>query len=299
MKLGVLGPLTLTSGDNSYLPTAPKQRQRLSLLLANIGYEVSLGQCMEELWDGAPPRTAPSAVQTYVLQIRRLLAQVPEIGSLPQAHRILQTSTRGYLLSTDIGELDTDEFDRRLRAAQAVSRQRDPAAAAELYARALDVWRGPALADVELGPRLQLYVTALEESHLLALEERIEAELTLGRHHELLSELYVNVMRYPTNESLRAQLMLALFRSGRQVQALHAYRELRQALHNELGVDPSLKIRRLHQAILASDSSLDVDVPPERRLSLDLVRDSTVPSTRRWRGPMSPAHAGLAFRAVR
>jgi DNA-binding SARP family transcriptional activator len=255
-----------------YAPSAPKQRQLLAVLMVSIGHLVPLSHIIEELWDDAPPRTAASAIQTYVLQIRRALCRMPGIDSLSEAGNILQTRNGGYSLSRRAGRLDTEEFTDRLRQAKAAAQQNDPARTAWLYQEALGIWRGPALIDVPAGPRLQRHVTALEESRLQALEQRLEAELQLGRHHELLSELRMLVMRYPTNENLHAQFMIALFRSGRQVEALEAYNRLRGHLKSELGIETSARIRRIHQAILVSDPILETPVQSSSRITLDLIR---------------------------
>ncbi|MFC4908377.1 AfsR/SARP family transcriptional regulator [Actinomadura gamaensis] len=275
LDLGLLGPLLMNVDGRPFAPSAPKQRQLLALLMLNLGHVVPLSHIIEELWDDEPPRTAPSAVQSYVLQLRRLMCGMPGVGSLAVAGTVLQTKNGGYSLARERGRLDAEEFEDRLRQARAAARHGDPARTARLYHEALDIWRGPALIDVPAGPRLQRHITALEESRLQALEQRVEAELQVGRHHELLSELRMLVMRYPSNENLHAQFMIALFRSGRQVEALEVFTRLRAFVKSDLGIELSGRIRRLHQAILVSDPILETPVRAASPITLDLVRHDT------------------------
>ncbi|MCP2262592.1 DNA-binding transcriptional activator of the SARP family [Streptoalloteichus tenebrarius] len=271
MEFGVLGPLLMRENGVSYLPTAPKQRQLVALLLLNANRLVATDACMEELWGTHPPRSSVQTLQTYILQIRRALAASPTVGSLDAARRILVTGSRGYVLVVDPHSFDLFHFERWVAQGRSAQRDGDDRRVSHLFREALAVWRGPALMDVHIGQRLHTHLVGLEESRLCTLEQCFEAELRLGRHHELLSELSALASQHPVHENLQAQYMLALYRSGRQAQALAVFRQLRRTLAEELGLEPSQRIRRLHEAMLAVDPVLDVDAPSAPRLSLDLA----------------------------
>lgn len=274
MRFGILGPLLASEGDKSYVPTAPKQRQLMALLLMNANQVVPTAACIEEIWESRPPASALSTLQTYVLQLRRILGRAPSIRSAGTAKQILSTHANGYLLVASLDDFDLHRFSNTARQARlAAGRQHDRAASA-LFAEALTIWRGPALADVKAGPLLRARLSGIEESRLTVQEERIEADLRLGRHHELLSELCVLTAQHPTHENLYAQFMVALYRSGRHAEALEAFRRLRRVLADELGIEPSPRMHRLHQAVLACDPQLDVPIEENLRLSLDLVSGS-------------------------
>ncbi|MFF5232901.1 BTAD domain-containing putative transcriptional regulator [Dactylosporangium sp. NPDC000521] len=273
MKLGVLGPLLLCADGAIKVPTAPKQRQLLALLLLNANQVVPVSQCIEELWEYNPPASAVSTLHTYIMQLRRILRLGNERDTTCAGR--LVTRDRGYLFVSRQGELDVDAFEDRLRdSRQALTDGDDPAAAAALR-DALAVWRGPALVDVQPGPVLRTWLASLEESRLSTIERRIEVDLRLGRHQELIGELSALVERHPVHENLHAHLMLALYRSGRQVHALEVFTRLRTVLSDELGLEPSPALRRLHQAVLSFDPALDappVHVPSRFSIDLDLGR---------------------------
>ncbi|MGI5175643.1 AfsR/SARP family transcriptional regulator [Dactylosporangium sp. CA-152071] len=273
MKLGVLGPLLLCADGAIQVPTAPKQRQLLALLLLNANQVVPVSQCIEELWEYNPPASAVSTLHTYIMQLRRILRLGNERDATCAGR--LVTRDRGYLFVSRQGELDVDAFEDRLRdSRQALGDGDDPAAAAALR-DALAVWRGPALVDVQPGPVLRTWLASLEESRLSTIERRIEVDLRLGRHQELIGELSALVERHPVHENLHAHLMLALYRSGRQVHALEVFTRLRTVLSDELGLEPSPALRRLHQAVLSFDPALDappVHVPSRFSIDLDLGR---------------------------
>lgn len=252
----------------SYTPTAPKQRQLLALLLLNANEVVSTGTCIEELWEDAPPNSALSTLQSYILQLRRSLRRVPRIGSLQAARGILETRDGGYLLAVADGELDADRFWGLVREGRAALRHDDERGSARL-AEALRLWHGAALSDVQRGPVLRAYLVGLEEERVSVHEQRIAADLRLGRHQELLGELSGLTVRYPTHESLHAQFMLALYRAGRRTQALEVQRRLSAVLRTELGLDPSPRLRRLHQAILMGDAAIDAPADTDGVLSAD------------------------------
>ena len=192
---------------------------------------------IEALWQDEPPDTAQKAVQVYVSQLRKLLGR-----------ERLQTKPPGYLLRVDDGELDLARF-RTLRAE-------------ERPHEALSIWRGPPLGDFAYQQFAQAEIARLEEQRLACLEDRIECDLAAGLHADLVGELEELVADSPLRERLRGQLMLALYRSGRQAEALDAYQEARTALVDELGIEPSRELRELHQAILNQDPALDLIAPP-------------------------------------
>ncbi|HEX6340536.1 AfsR/SARP family transcriptional regulator [Umezawaea sp.] len=257
MRIRVLGPLEATANGRSVLPTAAKPRQVFALLALRAGQVVPVATLVEELWGERPPRSSRTTLQTYVMQLRRLLGD--------DATGVLATRFGGYLLDVPPECVDVHEYERLARSGRHAAEAGDFESAARLLLAALDVWRGPALVDVPTGESLSIEVTRLEESRLSAVESRIAADMRCGRHHVLLSELAVLTARYPMNENLCAQHMIALFRSGRQWQALDAFKALRGALVDELGVEPSGSLRELQRAILRSDARLDRAVPRETR----------------------------------
>lgn len=274
MEYAILGPLGMRENGRSYTPTAPKQRQLLALLLLNANKVVSAGTCIQELWEERPPATALSTLQSYILQLRRILRNVPDagldVGGARDARRVLETRDGGYLLNVRAGDLDVTKFMSLVHEGR-IALRRDDFAASALLARALNIWQGAALADVHIGPILRTHLTRLEEERISVQEQRIEADLRLGRHHELIGELSALTMECPTHENLHAQLMLALHRSGRRIQALEVVQRLYQVLHDELGLGPSPRMRNLHQAILACDPAIDAPATPSGiLLTLDL-----------------------------
>ncbi|GAA2784399.1 AfsR/SARP family transcriptional regulator [Saccharopolyspora taberi] len=259
MDFRILGDLRVGAGDVSCVPSAPKPRQLLSLLLLNANEFVSTDACAEELWDGNPPRTMTATLHTYIRQLRKLLAAPLEADSLPHARGRLVTGQRGYLLKVGEAEFfDLREFTKLTKEGRAAQ---DDSVASDLLRQALDLCRGPVLNDVHPGPRLRSRINALDEARRFAAEQCFAAELRLGRHHGLLSDLCEAAEQDPLNESLQGLYMLALFRSGRQVQALSVFRRTRETLRASLGLEPSARIRRLNDAILTSDPRLDLPCP--------------------------------------
>ncbi|REE99041.1 AfsR/SARP family transcriptional regulator [Thermomonospora umbrina] len=258
MRFGVLGALMVMDDGVNCLPSAPKQRQLLALLLMNANRFVSTEACIEELWASDPPRTVIPTLQTYILQIRKSLAASPRVGSVAGAHKELVTGKRGYYLTVAPGSLDLMEFERWTREGRDAARHHDDLRAVDLLRRALAAWRGPALSDVQTGPLLRADVDSLEEARISTLDQCFEVELRLGHHQHILSELCATAAQHPLNERLQAQYMLALYRSGRQAQALEIYSRLRSTLADELGLGPSLPLRRLHEAMLSADGDPDL-----------------------------------------
>ncbi|MGW7256795.1 AfsR/SARP family transcriptional regulator [Streptomyces sp. NPDC054834] len=261
MDIDVLGTLAVREKGVSITPTAPKPRQVLALLALHADQVVPVGVLTEELWGAEPPRSARPTLQTYILQLRELITVALEDGAgetadgggdRRSAKDVLLTVPGGYLLKSAQGTSDVREFERLAGTGYRAMDAEDYPQAARLLRDALTLWTGPALADVHTGTHLQTQVKRLEESRLCALDQRIEADLRLGRHRELLAELTVLVSRYPTHESLCGQYMLALYRSGRRGEALDAYQRLRATLVRTLGLEPSSALGKLQRSILMS-----------------------------------------------
>ncbi|WP_030244592.1 AfsR/SARP family transcriptional regulator [Streptomyces sp. NRRL S-350] len=268
MEIRVLGALGVQLCGASVVPTAPKPRQVLALLALRADQVVPAGVLADELWCGRPPRSARTTVQTYVLQLRdlidRALARGREASDAACAKDVLVTSAGGYMLNSGGGLVDLREFDRLAGYGYRAMDGGDFPLAARQLGEALALWRGPAFADVPVGGQLAVEAKRLEETRLCALDQRIEADLRLGRHRVLLAELTVLVDRYRTHESLHGQYMVALHRSGRRGEALEAYQRLRNTLVRELGMEPSAGLRRLQRSILlAAPERPDQEQPGE------------------------------------
>ncbi|WP_046728875.1 AfsR/SARP family transcriptional regulator [Streptomyces humi] len=256
MDIGLLGALDVTENGVSIAPTAPKPRQLLALLALRADQVVPVATLVEELWAGTPPRSARTTLQTYVLQLRELIATALRRPAGPggpgtrSAKDVLTTLPGGYLLAAGGGRNDIREFERLHELGCRAMDEENHADASRTLRQALDLWSGQPFADVSTGAHLAMEARRLEESRLCALDRRIEADLRLGRHRELLAELTVLTSRYRSHENLHAQFMLALYRSGRRGEALEVYRRLRTLLVRDLGLEPSARLRRLQQSIL-------------------------------------------------
>ncbi|HEX2299262.1 MAG TPA: AfsR/SARP family transcriptional regulator [Pseudonocardiaceae bacterium] len=264
VDIEVLGSLSAREHGVSVTPTAPKPRQVLALLALHADQVVQVSALIEELWEDEPPRSARTTLQTYVLQLRELIGEaLAKAGEeYVTAKDVLVTLPGGYRLDTRGGFVDFREFERRAGAGYRAMDADDSSGGARRLREALSLWTGPALADVQAGSRIELEVKRLEEARLCALDQRIEADLRLGRHRELLSELTVLVNRHRMHESLHGQFMLALHRSGRRGEALSVYQRLRATLVRELGLEPSAALSRLQRSILmAQPESVTASVP--------------------------------------
>lgn len=247
MRISVLGPLEATDDSGGPIPLqATKQRALLGVLVCYRNAPVSIERILDVLWpDAGPPPSARSNVHLYV---HRLRARIGE-------ERIVRT-TSGYQLTVRPGEADDEQFEELVEEGRRAAESGDPATASKTFGRALGLWRDTAYADLHhVGP-LSVEATRLDELRLNALEGRIDADLELGRHGHLTSELTRLVTEHPMRERLRWQLMLALYRSGRASDALEVYRTGRELLVSEIGMDPGLELRQLHEAILNEDPSL-------------------------------------------
>jgi SARP family transcriptional regulator, regulator of embCAB operon len=262
MNIQVLGPLSVYLNGVPIMPGAAKQRQVLALLALNAGRVVTVSNLVEELWGDSPPPSAPTTLQTYILELRKRLATAMGPGEDPK--RVLVTRHDGYLLVAGGRQIDVQEFARLATAGRAAAESEDHRLAAELFGRALGLWRGPALVDVRMGRVLELEAMALEEARLAVLGRRIDSDLALGRHADLIGELSALVARHPMNENFFALLITALYRAGNISRALQEFQRLRNSLIDELGVEPSARLQRLHQAVLSRDPALDTTTPPGR-----------------------------------
>jgi SARP family transcriptional regulator, regulator of embCAB operon len=258
MEVNVLGPLAVEEQGASIVPSARKPRQVLALLALHADKVVTVPMLMEEIWGDDVPRSAATTLQTYILQLRRLISAALAGDPGRQAKDVLVTQHGGYLLEVRPGRNDAEEFHRLAAAGRHAFDAGQDRRASELLGRGLDLWRGPALVDVPVGRVAELEVLGLEETRRGVLERRIEADLRLGRHRELLGELRVLTTRFPLDENLCMQQMLALYRSGNAWRALEAFHALRRTLNRDLGLEPSMRVQRLQQAILRGDPGLDL-----------------------------------------
>jgi len=259
VEFRVLGPLEVLDRDQPVALGGAKQRALLAVLLLNANEVVSSDRLIDELWGAEPPRTAAKSLQTMISQLRKLLE--PERAS-GEAGRVLVTRPPGYSLQIGPEQLDLERFRALAADGRAALAAGDPAQGAEALREALALWRGEPLADFAYEPFAQAEIDRLEELRLAAIEDRIEADLELARHTDVVAELERLVERHPLRERIRGQQMLALYRSGRQAEALEAYRDARHALTEELGIEPSRELRELERAILEQDLALDIGVSP-------------------------------------
>jgi DNA-binding SARP family transcriptional activator len=237
----ILGPLEVSDETGPLLLGGLKQRAVLAMLLLEPGRIVSVDRLIDALWGEQPPRTATTSLQNFISQLRKTLGA-----------DVLETKAPGYRLRIRPGELDLDRF----RVTVESARGAEPQMRAEKLRHALALWRGPPLADLTYETFAEPHVAYLDELRLGTLEERVDADLALGRHAELTGELEGLVEEYPMRERLRGQYMLALYRAGRQAEALQAYAEGRRILVDQLGIEPSRELQHLHGAILRQESGL-------------------------------------------
>ena len=257
MDFRILGPVEVHGDDGPIRLGGAKHRALLAALLLNANEVVSADRLVDELWDGQPPNTADNALQVYVSQLRKALGPAAALRWHPP----------GYVLEIAPDELDAARFERLAEAGRRALAAGESDAAARHLRDALALWRGPALCDAMLASAVA-EARRLEDARVAALEDRLEADLALGRDAELVAELEALVAEHPLRERLRAQLMRALYRAGRQAEALSAYQAARRALVDELGIEPSPPLQDLERAILNQDSSLATPpvapAPPRR-----------------------------------
>ena len=260
LEFRILGPLEVLDGNRPVRLGGPKQRAALAILLLHANRVVSVERLADDLYAGAPPVTAVTQVQRQVSELRKLLGA-----------QTIETRSPGYLIHVEPGGLDLDRFERWTHEAMQASEQTD---AFDLLTRALGLWRGAPLADLTYESFAQTAIARLEELRLNALEERFEVELALGRAANLLPELEALIWIHPLRERLRAQLMLALYRAGRQAESLAAYRKAREKLVGEFGIEPSPLLQELERKILVQDPALQVAPAPSRERTILVVASS-------------------------
>jgi DNA-binding SARP family transcriptional activator len=252
MEFLILGPLEVVDGGQKLPLGGIKQRALLALLLLRANEVVPSDRLIDELWGEAGPKEGAKSLSVAVTRLRKALEPNAFAG---ERKRLIVTQAPGYELRLAPGQLDLHRFERLAAEARAAT---TPAAAAEKLRDALRLWRGPPLADLAYESFCQPEIARLDELRLTVLEDRVRADLDLGRHAELVGELEGLVAEHPLRERLRQLLMLALYRSGRQAEALDAYQGARSALTEELGIEPSRELRELQQAILSQDPELDL-----------------------------------------
>jgi DNA-binding SARP family transcriptional activator/ABC-type transport system substrate-binding protein len=252
LEFRVLGPVEVGNGAGALALGGPKQRALLADLVLNAGNTVSTARLIDDLWGDDAPPTAGHTVETYISRIRRILRD----GS---AREVLLTKPPGYLLDVGRDRVDAFRFEQLAAEATAAADQGDDGKASAVLRDALGLWRGDALADISEMPFARGAARALADQRLLALERRIEADLRLGRAQDLIAELEALAAAHPYHEPFHEQLMLALYRSGRQTEALGAFRRARILLVDELGIEPGPELRKLEQAILRHDPELGGD----------------------------------------
>jgi predicted ATPase/DNA-binding SARP family transcriptional activator len=277
LEFQILGPIEVRADGRTVALGGARPRAVFAVLALHANQPVSAERLAVALWGEDVPPSAVKTVQVYIARLRKALDD-------PDA---LVTTPAGYRLRVRPGELDAERFERQVtdgRNALAAGRADD--AAAELR-EALEIWRGPPLAECASAPFAPAEIARLEEQHLAAVEVRVDAELAAGRHAELIGELQQLTSQHPWRERLHGQLMLALYRSGRQADALEAYRQAREVLVEQLGIEPGAELRDLHEAILAHDPTLDTppatgsrstDEPTGPRALSGARGDSTLPA---------------------
>jgi YVTN family beta-propeller protein len=291
----ILGPLEVADQGHELALTGGKQSALLAILLLHPNEVVPSDRLIEELWGERAPPTAAKTLQVHVSRLRAAFEDSGANG----ADAVVLTRGGGYLIRVAPGELDRDRFERLVDEASGALEEGEPRRALELLDEAFGLWRGPPLADFAYEGFAQQEIARLEELHLAAVEVRIEAELALGRHARLIGELETLVERHPFRERLRAQLMLALYRAGRQTESLQAYQNARRTLVDEVGVEPGEELRALERAVLAQDPALDLPVDarvaaPEAEAQATPTADGIAPPERRRARSPAPAVVLLA-----
>jgi DNA-binding SARP family transcriptional activator len=260
VEFRILGPLEVLDGDTPVEIAGSKRRAVLALLLLHANEVVRSERLVDELWGEQAPRNAPAALHNHVSRLRKALG--PEV---------LARREWGYVLRADEEAIDLRRFERLVAAAEPLPARERSARLAE----ALRLWRGPALADLANEPGLQTEIARLDELRLTTLERRIDADLEAGRNAELVGEIEALIAAHPLREHLRWQLILALYRAGRQAEALEVYRETRRVLTEELGLEPSPELRELERAILRQDPAIAATVSAPPSASIDRPRRSS------------------------
>jgi DNA-binding SARP family transcriptional activator len=287
MDFRILGSLQVLDEGRVVALGGSKQRALLGLLLLHANETLSADRLIDELWGEHPPATAAKTVQVHVSRLRKALAA----GAGRGAEDVVLTREHGYELALDPERLDATRFERLVAAGRDDLAAGDAQGAASALEDALSMWRGRPLDDLAYEPFAQREIARLEDLHLGALEELIEAKLALGRHGEVVSQLEGLIEDHPYRERLRAQLMLALYRCDRQADALQAYQEARRSLVEQLGIEPGERLRELERAVLAQDPALAM--PARRSAEPPPQSPGETPTERRAPKPRSaPPDAG-------
>ena len=250
----ILGPLEVRDEDRAIALGGSKQRALLALLLLNANETLSTDRLIDELWSERPPANAAKTVQMQISRLRKALAGGAGDGSAG----VVVTRERGYELRLDPERLDSHRFERLAAEGRSELACGHPQRSVAALERALSLWRGAPLAELAYEPFAQREIARLEELRVAALEQLIEAKLALGRHAEVVGQLETLVGQHPYRERPRALLMLALYRTDRQADALQAYQDARRTLVEELGIEPGERLRELETAILTQDPELQL-----------------------------------------
>ncbi len=252
VRYEILGPLRVLDGDRQVHVSAPKLTVLLAVLLARARQVVAADLLVAEIWPEDPPRRATAALHVYVSQLRKLLT-CPRRPQCP-----IITRSPGYLLAVEPEAVDLHQFEQRVAAGRRHARSGRHPQAVEQFTAALALWRSPALSDLRDGPIVDAFATRLEESRLECLEMMMESGLSAGRHRELVGQLFELTLEHPMREAFYRQLMIALYRSERQADALRVYQRARGLLAEELGVEPGRPLRQIQRAILRDDDRFEL-----------------------------------------
>lgn len=250
MKYEILGPLHITGPAGSSTLTSRKAETLLGLLLIRAGQVVTMEQLIGEIWADSPPARAVASVHVYISQLRKCLRRT---GA---ATGPIITRPAGYLLRMSGDTLDVHAFANQSQLGRAYAREHRYEQAANSFNAALALWRGPLLGGSPGGPIISGFATWLDETRAECLERLIDVELGLGWHRETVGRLYSLTAEYPTREAFHRQLMLALYRCGRQADALKAFQTVRSTLNDELGLEPGIELQQIQRAILKADPAL-------------------------------------------
>lgn len=264
MDIRVLGSLSIHEKGRDLIPSAPKLRQLLSLLLINESRVVPTHALLTELWDESPPRSATTTLQTHILRLRVMIAEWLGYSTAVVAEEVLRTCQGGYRLTLGPDGFDLREYRSLETRGAELLRAGDLVESSYLFTRALDLWRGPALVDVRHGWLLRTAVERLEESRLNTVTLLFDAHLHMGRHREMLSGLARLAARHPLNEGLHSRFMLALHRSGDRAGALEVFARLRENMAAELGCEPSRELWHRWHAVQVCDAAVSEGPVPVR-----------------------------------
>jgi DNA-binding SARP family transcriptional activator len=288
VEVRILGPLEVRDGDRVLAVTGAKQRALLAMLALHANEVVSSDRLLDELWDQEPPGSGATALQARISQLRKALG--------PAADRLV-TESPGYVLRIDRADFDLYRFEHLLDEAE----DADPTVAVAKLQEALGLWRGPALTDFSYERFAQAAIARLEELRVVATERKIDVELALGLHTRLVGELEGLVTENPLREAFRGQLMLALYRSGRQLEALEAYRAARRAFLDEFGLEPTPALQELERAILRQDDALELtEAAPTRSILVAVLDERQLEPLLEIAGPLArqPARELILARVV-